>query len=99
MLRIRPPRKPKNEPASVTIANQQKQLTLLLQRVEDLVEERGALKLELSAIKQDRIKQIDRADGLVKTNEELRQFNQYYEGYIARVKDENAFRGGVSSLP
>jgi hypothetical protein len=41
MTRIRPPRKPKGEDLAVTIANQDKQIVLLLDRIEDLRKERN----------------------------------------------------------
>lgn len=44
---INPPRTPKDEPAKVTIANQDRQILMLVKRCQDLVDERDILKTEL----------------------------------------------------
>ena len=58
--RVRPPRTPKGEPLRVTLANQDKQIAMLIRRTEDLVDERSALRTELQEVQAER----DAADKL-----------------------------------
>lgn len=78
-----------NEELKVTIANQDNQIKNLMDRIEVLSREVGALTLDRNAQKQDRIKQIDLNDSRLRMLEELEQANKYQEGYIARVKEED----------
>jgi hypothetical protein len=50
--KIRPPRVPKNEALKVTILNQEKQIVLLIDRVEEVVKERDEFKRRLAMAEQ-----------------------------------------------
>lgn len=94
MTKIRPRRTPKGEDLKVTIANQDKQIRLLTDRVIDLCAARDraqtlsdenyengkAWKRQCSEVERER-------DALRKDVENLKGINNYNNGYIARVKE------------
>ena len=89
MTKARPMRALANDELKVTVANQDNQIKNLMDRIEVLSREVGALTLDRNAQKQDRIKQIDLNDSRLQILEALEQANKYQEGYIARVKEED----------
>lgn len=91
---IRAPRKPAAENLSVTVANQDKQIKLLIDRVASL--EKEAREANAVAARQRGL-----ADELRKDWVNLKSGNDYSNGYIARVKEEDKHRhGGMhSSFP
>jgi hypothetical protein len=76
MSKVRAPRKPKDEGLAVTVANQDRQIKLLIDRVEGLIAENGALK-------SDHANLLNRC----RLVSELEEKDAYNRGYIARVKE------------
>jgi hypothetical protein len=76
MSKVRAPRKPKDEDLAVTVSNQDKQIKLLIDRVEGLIAENGALK-------SDKANLLHRCQKV----SELEEKDAYNRGYIARVKE------------
>ena len=78
MSKVRAPRRPNGEDLAVTVANQEKQIQiqLLIDRVEELIAENGALK-------SDRANLLNRCRLVT----ELEEKDAYNRGYIARVKE------------
>ncbi len=89
---IRAPREPRYEAASVTVANQAKQIKLLIDRCAALEKERTDANTTASHLRGD----------LIRANDELRNLKadlagrmievNYNNGYIARVKEEDQRR-------
>lgn len=92
MTKILSSRNPGHVELKATVGYQENQIKNLLDRIEVLSREVGALTLDRNAQKQDRIKQIDIGDSRLRMLEEANQTVRYQEGYIARVKEEDEMR-------
>lgn len=92
--RVRPPPTPKGEILKTTLANKDRQIDVLLKRIEDLSEKVGALTIERDAIKQNRTQLIDGKDGMIRRLEEAKELSEYQRGYIDRVREEDRRRHG-----
>lgn len=97
MSKVKAPRKPGGEPLKITIANQDRQIRLLTDRIVDLAAARDraqalsdenyengkSWKTECAAVTRER-------DDLRWQVSELAALNSYNNGYIARVKEMDA---------
>lgn len=83
--RIHPPKTPKGEDPSVTIANQDNQIRLLTERIVELTQLRDEYRRDLDFFKKNN-------ELLRKENDALHEDCAYNRGYISRVKETDSTR-------
>lgn len=94
MTPMQPSKRPKNEPAKVTIANQDRQIEMLCQRIYDLESDRTRAALladenyeSAKAWREQCQKAEKERDHVRALLRERASENDYHRGYIARVKE------------
>lgn len=98
---IRPPRKPRGENPKTTIANQEKQIKLLIDRCEELRKDREAERDAASRymeegdmVRVEASQNQDAINGLLLDKRRLELDLSRANGYIARVREEDKHRYG-----
>lgn len=96
-VRIKPPTKPKGESAKITIANQDRQIRLLTDRVVELASSRDEeaniaiqYRIELDSARQELDVMRTHLAQAKMAQKDLAEQVSYNNGYIARVKEADS---------
>ncbi len=89
---IRAPRRPRGESVKVTIGNQEKQIKVLIDRCEELRKQADESYVNGKAWMDQAKAQDAEFKNLKNMARDIANKNNYYEGYIARVKEEDQRR-------